>query len=1084
LEIWFLGQNKGVTGGSVTWLFSTGGGQVALSGTNNVWGGEVVRIKDNFNGTSSLQAGVVVGPNSTDVLDFGPAVLMDTNSWIHLALINKDGTLGFYTNGVLVATNDTGINYPAAGAMYIGTDGDNQAIDGFIDEERLFTFASGQFSTNDLMLRPLPGIVTQPATNTTVWNGGAASFYVGAVKDPFNTYQWKVGGTTNLGGEINPRLYLPSISTGLSGGLYSCVVSNTQYTNSLTTSNAQLTVVAVQTNNANAYKSAVTGEPSVVAYFPMDGSTGGIVSNVVDNTRNGLLELNAIYDSRTNRSFGERALALNGDGDIQVPSNPAFEFAGGNGTVEALVFLTTPIIPGYVVPGNLTLFSLASADGLSIRYKVQVSSDGGTLIYTNDTTTSLTWAIPNPLLNRFAHVAVTPYIDGVSLGGKFQPSFGSATGVPVWIGSCTTNEPSMFVGSIDDVAIYSTALSANTIAIHNSKFLFGTNTTAPAITSQPGSATLYTGGSPVLVVTASGTPPLIYQWKTNGVNITGANSSTLTLTNTTTNNSASYTVNVSNPINPAGTNSAPIVLTFVTPPAGYAAKVMGDHPTAFWRLDELAGTNMTDYSGVFGGVYLTNTTNPYTLGAPGAIVGDADTAVTFTNGSRGEVPFYAALNPNGPFTVEFWANPRGLTAVCPLSTQFRTGAARNGFNVTQNNGGPGWTLQMGNGTGVTIQIVGVSPITANNWYHVAITWDGVGTARMYVNGELDGTSAGNAPSAYVPNPSAPFDIGVRNGIGIPFNGTVDEVAFYNYVLAQSQLQSHVNIGLPLAIAITPAANVIADSKTVGDPFDGRITGTIWQASNTGGSVTRNGVLQFTNAPQSQITLPGTAPFTNFDTAQGTFAFWMRSAGTAGGGNEAAVIFHRRPGGGAGGFVIVQEDNGTLAVQGANNIVPNLFTTASVSDNQWHHIAVAYDQTLTGFCAIYVDGALNISNANVAAWTWTAGATMQFGRDTLFDGGYWRTYNGALDDLRIYNRVLTTTEINSIKTSDAIVDASALTLRYNFDGPSIGYNLNWTFGTLQAAPGAGGTYSNLFPVQFKPFPVAPRPGGQKFFRALQ
>jgi hypothetical protein len=186
----------------------------------------------------------------------------------------------------------------------------------------------------------------------------------------------------------------------------------------------------------------------------------------------------------------------------------------------------------------------------------------------------------------------------------------------------------------------------------------------------------------------------------------------LTLTNTTTNNSASYTVNVSNPINPAGTNSAPIVLTFVTPPAGYAAKVMGDHPTAFWRLDELAGTNMTDYSGVFGGVYLTNTTNPYTLGAPGAIVGDADTAVTFTNGSRGEVPFYAALNPNGPFTVEFWANPRGLTAVCPLSTQFRTGAARNGFNVTQNNGGPGWTLQMGNGTGVTIQIVGVSPITA------------------------------------------------------------------------------------------------------------------------------------------------------------------------------------------------------------------------------------------------------------------------------------------------------------------------------------------------------------------------------------
>jgi hypothetical protein len=1095
LEIWFLGQNKGVTGGSVTWLFSTGGGQVALSGTNNVWGGEVVRVKDNFNGTSSLQAGVVVGPNSTDVLDFGPAVLMDTNSWIHLALINIGGTLGFYTNGVLVATNDTGINYPAAGAMYIGTDGDNQAIDGFIDEERLFTFGAGLFTTNDLMLRPLPAIITQPATNTTVWNGGTASFYVGAVKNPFNTYQWKVGGTTNLGGEINPRLYLPSISTGLSGGLYSCLVSNTQYTNSFTTSNALLTVVAVQTNNANAYKSAVTGEPSVVAYFPMDGSTGGTVSNVVDNTRNGLLELNAVYDSRTNRSFGERALFLNGDGDIQVPSNPAFEFAGGNGTVEALVFLTTPIVPGYIVPGNLTLFSVASTDGLSIRYKIQVTSDGSTLIYTNDTTTSVTWAIPNPLLNRFAHVAVTidngtnvtAYVDGVSLGGKFQSGFGSATGVPAWIGSCTSNEPSMFVGSIDDVAVYNTALSANTIAIHNSKFLFGTNTTAPAITSQPGSATLYAGGSPVLVVGVTGTPPLTYQWKTNGVNITGANSSTLTLTNTTTNNSASYTVNISNPINPAGTNSAPIVLTFVTPPAGYATRVMSDHPTTFWRLDDLAGTNMTDYSGLFSGVYLTNTTNPYTLGAAGAIVGESDTAVTFTNGSRGEVPFYAALNPNGAFTVEFWANPRAAASMGAVASQLRSGSARNGFIFYHHFNVTGWEVQMGNGGGVAIDLTSPIPVAANTWYHVAVAYDGVNTARLYVDGQLQATGSG----AYVANPSAVFNIGQRNGggAGVTWNGTLDEVAFYNYALTQSQLQSHVNIGLPLVVSVTPSANVVADSNPSVTPDDGRITGTTWQASNSDGGTTRSGVLQFTNNPQSQISLFGSGPYTNFDTAQGTYSFWMRSAGTFGGGNEAAIIFDRRPGGGAGGFVIVQEDpsgpnTGKLAVQGANNIVPNIFTTASVSDNLWHHIALVYDQTLTGFAAIYVDGTLNISNANVAAWTWTPGANLQFGRDTLYDGGYWRTYNGALDDVRIYSRALTSTEINSIYTSNSIVDASTLTLRYNFDGPSTGYNVNWTFGTLQTAPAVGGIYSNLFLSQFAPFPVAPRPGGQKYFRAQQ
>src|SRR6185436_6316625 len=53
------------------------------------------------------------------------------------------------------------------------------------------------------------------------------------------------------------------------------------------------------------------------------------------------------------------------------------------------------------------------------------------------------------------------------------------------------------------------------------------------------------------------------------------------------------------------------------------------------------------------------------LGEPGALTGSSATSVRFFNpsldptygGSRVEVPFNDRLNPQGPFSVEFWAKP-------------------------------------------------------------------------------------------------------------------------------------------------------------------------------------------------------------------------------------------------------------------------------------------------------------------------------------------------------------------------------------------------------------------------------------------
>ena len=86
---------------------------------------------------------------------------------------------------------------------------------------------------------------------------------------------------------------------------------------------------------------------------------------------------------------------------------------------------------------------------------------------------------------------------------------------------------------------------------------------APAITAQPSSSTVISGGAASFSVVASGTSPLAYQWKKDGSSISGATSSTYTIASTQTTDAGSYTVVVTN--SAGSVTSSPIVLTILAP---------------------------------------------------------------------------------------------------------------------------------------------------------------------------------------------------------------------------------------------------------------------------------------------------------------------------------------------------------------------------------------------------------------------------------------------------------------------------------------------------------------------------------------
>ncbi len=1079
IEIWVLPQGNGIAGGSGGWIFSSGqSGGVALR-INNPGG------SPDFDGTQYIDA-FVLGTSTA----IGDQAIIDTNSWMHLAIVDNGGVITFYTNGEPCGDSLTGGGTTPAGDVYIGTPSDNQAYYGYLDEARMFTFAAGAFTTNDLLLRPPgPNIITQPQ-NAVVWSGGAAPFVVNASFDGSLTYQWQ-SGVMALPGQTSAKLYFNQVTTTDSGSTFDCVVTGSS--GSVTSSNATLTVIANNAANVAAYRNAINNESSLAAYFPVDGDTGATLTNTKDGTHDGTLGLGATYDGRTNDTFGARSLSFNADGNVQIPNNSTFMFSSGFGTIEALVDLSQ------VLSSAPTIFALDYDNGdgtYTGYYAVRASADGGKLLYDNFNTLDpeFSWAVPGGLIGTFSHVAlvidnltnVTAYVNGQNLGTQIQNAagFGPGIGAPAWIGSMGTSiTANLWAGTIDELAIYGSALSQDTIQGHYSTFVYGTNTSAPMIVSAPAAKTVLAGASPVLVVQAAGTLPLSYQWSANSAAITGATSSALAVSNITA--TTTYGLKVQNAY---GSTNFSVVLTVTAPPAGYPATVMTDHPTALWRLADSSGQPALDSAGFNDGVF---NASGVTYGAV-SIPGEAGTAVTLDGtAGRAIAPYSPSLNPSGPLTVEFWAKLNSYGFWVPISSMDRPNRP-GGYEFYLDGNAVGYEWHTAPG-GYALLTANFTAPTVGTWYHVAGVYDGT-SYFLYINGNPAGLFMDNpyleeGGPAPAPNLVKGFYIGSRSDDTHYWNGTMADVAFYNYALTQDQIRKHVFAGLaaPIHMALGSASNVVVDSKPVGAPHGGINNGATWVASSSDGTTTRTGVIQFNGT--NQITL---AANPDFGSAVGTIMFWMKSAGTVAPGSEGAMLFDRRvdlsssiADFGAAGDVIVQHDDGTIFVQpeyyGAQ-VLQTPLSGGSVSDGMWHHVAYVYDQTTTGSITLYVDGAQVGSGTYQAsyAWAWPAQQEIELGKS---HDSYWELYNGQMDDFRFYNRVLTDTEIASVYSSDALVDTTALKVRFNFDAaPGKGLGVSWSpdVSVPQSGAGVSGPYLDQTSGR-TPLLIVPT-GGEQFFRA--
>lgn len=149
-----------------------------------------------------------------------------------------------------------------------------------------------------------------------------------------------------------------------------------------------------------------------------------------------------------------------------------------------------------------------------------------------------------------------------------------------------------------------------------------------------------------------------------------------------------------------------------------------------------------------------------------------------------------------------------------------------------------------------------------------------------------------------------------------------------------------------------------------------------------------------------------------------FAFAIPSSNGHWAGTTMMLLFDH---GGAGAtnanavlkFVVVDKNMADVWFEwaGDNNKVPG------IQDNNWHHLAFVYDATTSGM-TLYVDG---VKHPHVPKWGTHGAANMDASKVTGFnlggrpkeDLGWGKSWDGGLDQFRLYNAALSAAEIKAL-----------------------------------------------------------------------
>jgi len=395
----------------------------------------------------------------------------------------------------------------------------------------------------------MPSIATQP-TNQTVTIGQTATFMVVAAGTAPLSYQWQENGTA-ISGATSASYTTAATSSSDNGAKFQVVVSNSAGS---VTSNAVTLMV-----NAAAAAPSITTQPVNQTVTVGQTATFTVVATGTAPLSYQWQKNGTAISGATSASYTTAATTSSDNGAqfVVVVSNSAGSVTSNAATLTVNAGAVAPLITTQpanqtVTVGQMATFTVVATGTAPLSYQWQKN----TTAISGATSASYT----------------TPATTSADNSAKFVVVVSNTAG------SVTSNAATLTVNSA---------------------------ATAPSITTQPASQTVTVGQTATFTVVATGTAPLSYAWTKNGTAISGATAASYTTPATTSSdNSAQFTVTVSNVAGNVTSNPATLTVTTGTgggtmPQFGHVFIVEGEN-TSF--SSTYSSSNMP---------YLTSLANQY-----------------------------------------------------------------------------------------------------------------------------------------------------------------------------------------------------------------------------------------------------------------------------------------------------------------------------------------------------------------------------------------------------------------------------------------------------------------------------------------
>ncbi|HSW46779.1 MAG TPA: immunoglobulin domain-containing protein, partial [Phycisphaerae bacterium] len=461
--------------------------------------------------------------------------------------------------------------------------------------------AANLFTTTDT-IPTMPWRSSATATEGTLW-GRVTDAVTG---NPIDDASVQVGSMSAVKSDGNGYYTVTLITAGGAGTTYLVSASKAGYPNS--SRNVQVTAGEVRRADFNLgagnnppiitqHPTGAVAAPGSAVLFTVQAAGSDPLSyqwqkNTVNITNGGnisgatapILQLSNVSSADT---ADYRCVVTNAYGN--APSNAA-----------SLTLATPPIVfivesrsggqnyANYSETGswsNSTAKSTAAGCTTSIGSRFcTIGSSAGTAIfrftptvtagYEVFTTNASTTNSGNPLVHKVTHAGGTTNVNAC------QNTSCSPNACNVWLslGQYSLNAGTMYTVTLDGNTASGSAPSGNAGRSDAVKWqsVGGVGPQPPVITQHPTNQSVCPGGTVNFTVTATGDPPLTYQWQKNAANITngghysGCTTSTLAVSSADGNDAANYRCVVTNGVGNATSNSASLTIK--------AATIITQHP--------------------------------------------------------------------------------------------------------------------------------------------------------------------------------------------------------------------------------------------------------------------------------------------------------------------------------------------------------------------------------------------------------------------------------------------------------------------------------------------------------------------------